>query len=189
MCRYSNLSQCCEYTAAPKRDAECVRCRSHGPAVLLLLLLLLMWKLLGLTIALWLRHVVLCCCVVGRVLEVPGAPGCMRSVCGARLDVVASSGRSRAELVLDYRFTRSLADRPSPRPIAPFIPAPETAVGLWLVISSGWGTFPRPTRADSRPATPHQRRDTQGGGGQQARTESPLDLCQSFCRDPLCHED
>lgn len=43
----------------------------------------------------------------------------------------------RAELVLDYRFTRSLADRPSPRPIAPFIPAPETAVGLWLVISAG----------------------------------------------------
>lgn len=43
----------------------------------------------------------------------------------------------RAELVLDYRFTRSLTDRPSPRPIAPFIPAPETAVGLWLVIRAG----------------------------------------------------
>lgn len=61
-----------------------------------------------------------------------------RSRCGVRLDSVASFWLrrsclclcSRAELVLDYRFTRSLADRPSPRPIAPFIPAPETAAGL-----------------------------------------------------------
>ncbi len=73
-----------------------------------------------------------------KVLEVPTASlPCMRSLCGVRLDLVASSGcgsapclSSRAELVLDYRFTRSLADRPSPRPIAPFIPAPETAAGL-----------------------------------------------------------
>lgn len=33
-----------------------------------------------------------------------------------------------------------------------------------MVISAAWGTFPRPTRADSRPATPHHHRDTHGGG-------------------------
>lgn len=92
---------------------------------------------------LWLHYGPLADCS-HKPLKCPRSLPCMRSLCGVRLDLVASSGcgsapclSSRAELVLDYRFTRSLADRPSPRPIAPFIPALEPAVGLWLVISAG----------------------------------------------------
>lgn len=57
----------------------------------------------------------------------------------------------------------------------------------WLS-APGWGTFPRPTRADSRPATPRHRRRAHGGGGREegavigwgvgGRTEDPLDCWQ-----------
>lgn len=125
----SNMSPSCIQThtsSSVKLFGECDHYRSHqscgGDNVETLLSL----------------HFALLLSALTPVLEVPIASlPCMRSLCGVRLDLVASSGcgsapclSSRAELVLDYRFTRSLADRPSPRPIAPFIPAPETAVGL-----------------------------------------------------------
>lgn len=60
----------------------------------------------------------------------------------------AGSGK----LVLGFRFTRLITDRPSPKPIAPFIPPLLTPVASYWLTALSFGTFPRAARADSRPA-------------------------------------
>lgn len=70
--------------------------------------------------------------------QIPGRPLELLRVLRLRLGGFSScSPRARDESVSDYRFTRSRADRPSPRPIAPFTAAPETAVPSDWLIRSG----------------------------------------------------
>lgn len=79
------------------------------------------------------RLSVVCAQIPRRALELLGAE--------VRESEASSVRRApRDESVSDYRFTRSRADRPSPRPIAPFTAEPEMAVPPdWLIRSGAKG--------------------------------------------------